>query len=117
MKKLQRSECAIHNVCVDDATFARIYSGEQKEVYDYWDNLKQIERWYDKSEDKFLVVEIDGPSKLYFECIGIWDTENWSWFGWIPDDTYHDGWDEPADEHFVLYIGEQIRFKKREEVT
>ena len=120
MKQLQKKKCVILNVVEDKRAFERIENGEQKVVFEYFDKKKAINKWYGKSEseDKWLVIKVwqdarkKGNKCLLFICDCIWDSVNWSWFGWLPDDKSYDEFDEPGDDHFVLYLGEQVELVK-----
>ena len=106
------SDRAVLNVVVDEESFRRIEDGKQKVVFEYFDRKAAIVRWYNK--DRRLVIKVwcdarkKGNRNASFECICIWDSDNWSWFGWLPDDRSYDEFDEPACDHFVLYLGERV---------
>ena len=109
-------ETVVLNVVVDRETYSRISNGTQKVVFEYFDRKRAIEEWYGKwsGTDKTLVVKVwcnqrkKGSPSISFECICIWDSDNWSWFGWLPDDKRYDEFDEPGEDYFVLYLGDEI---------
>ena len=115
---LNRKKCTVLNVNVDDKTFARIEKCEQRVVFDYFERKRTIERWYGKSEaqDKWLVIKVwkdevkKGNKSLLFKCICIWDSDNWSWMGWVPEGKHYDEFDEPGEDYFILYLGDQVKF-------
>lgn len=106
------SDRAVLNVVVDEESFRRIEDGRQKVVFEYISRRGAIERWWDKGKELVIKVWRDarkrGNRNISFECIGIWDSDYWSWFGWLPDDRSYDEFDEPACKHFVLYLGERV---------
>ena len=116
-----RSECIVLNVIVDNDSFTLIEKGEQKVVFESFNHKQVIENWYDESIslDKWLVIKVwkdamkSGNSILLFQCEGIWDTDNWSWFGWLPNERNFDEFGEPSGDHFVLYLGERVDFAKK----
>lgn len=120
MKELFRSECIVLNVIVDNDAFTLIEKGEQKVVFESFNHKQVIENWYEESNslDKWLVIKVwkdamkSGNSSLLFQCEGIWDTDNWSWFGWLPDESYLDKFGEPSGDHFVLYLGDRVEWRK-----
>ena len=115
---LDRKKCVVLNVNVDDKTFARIEKGEQRVVFDYFERKRTIKRWYGKSEshDKWLVIKVwkdavkKGNKNLLFKCDCIWDSDNWSWMGWLPEGRRYDEFDEPGEDYFILYLGDQVKF-------
>jgi len=116
MKKKAVSKYTVLDVIEDKKTFARIDNGTQKVVFAYPSQKRAIEQWYAKScdSDKKLVVKVwceerkNGNKSASFICDCIWDDENWNWFGWIPEEKFYDEFDEPADEHYVFYLGKRI---------
>lgn len=121
MQVMARRDCTIYNVVVDSRSFFRIRHGVQKVVFEYFERKRHISQWYDKSfkgGGKQLVVKVwcDGIQKgnknMFFACNAIWDTEGGSWMGWLPDEARYDCFDEPAGDHFVLYLGERVKFGK-----
>ena len=120
MKEFFRSECIVLNVVVDNDTFTLIENGEQKVVFESFKRKQVIENWYNESMliDKWLVIKVwkdamkSGNASLVFQCEGIWDSDNWSWFGWLPDESYLDKFGEPSGDHFVLYLGERVEWRK-----
>ena len=116
MKKKIVSKSVVLNVIEDKKTFARIDNGTQKVVFAYPSQKRAIEKWYAKwcDSDKQLVVKVwceerkKGNKSASFICDCIWDDEHWSWFGWIPEEKFYDEFDEPADEHYVFYLGDRI---------
>ena len=113
---MQSNKKVVLNVVEDKKTFARIDNGTQKVVFEYPDRKRAIEKWYAKScdSDKKLVVKVwceerkKGNKSISFICDCIWDDEHWNWFGWIPEEKFYDEFDEPANEHYVFYLGERI---------
>ena len=121
MKELLRSECIVLNVIVDNDTFTLIEKGEQKVVFESFNHKQVIENWYDESIslDKWLVIKVwkdtikSGHASLLFQCEGIWDSDNWSWFGWLPNESYLDKFGEPSGDHLVLYLGDRVEWRKK----
>lgn len=114
-KKIKKSECSILHEVEDKATFDRIEQGVQKVVFDYFDRKSIIQRWYSKeSSGKHLVIQVwcgehkAGNKSIAFMCDCIWDSDNWSWFGWLPEEKIYFEFDEPGGDHFVLYLGEKV---------
>ena len=109
-------QTAVLNVGVDKETFERIIAGTQKVVFEYFDRKSAVEKWYDKGKE--LVIKVwcgtrkKGNRNAKFACVCIWDTDNWSWFGWVPEEKIYDEFDEPACDHFVLYLGDRIDSQK-----
>ena len=122
-RKSLKSKVVVLNVVVGKETFNRVSKGTQNAVYEYFDRKRAVTDGYNKScaADKKLVVKIwcdemkkGNPSQSY-ECICIWDPENWSWFGWVPDDQRHDEWDEPGEDYFILFLGDKIHSAQHKE--
>lgn len=121
MQVMARRDCTTYNVVVDSRSFLRIRQGVQKVVFEYFERKRLISQWYDKSfkdGGKQLVVKVwcegtkKGNKNMSFVCDAIWDTEGGSWMGWLPDESSYDCFDEPAGDHFVLYLGERVKFGK-----
>ena len=123
METISRKKCVVLNVDVDDKTFARIENGDQRVVFDYFKRKRTIERWYGKSESHDYMEKefphfrncaylptLDKNKSLIFKCICIWDSDNWSWFGWLPEGKHYDEFDEPGEDYFILYLGDQVEF-------
>lgn len=116
IEELNRKKCTVLNVDVDEKTFVRIENGEQRVVFDYFERKRTIERWYGKSEaqDKWLVIKVwkdavkKGNKNLLFKCDCIWDSDNWSWMGWLPEEKHYDEFNEPCEDYFILYLGNQV---------
>lgn len=116
LSKAKGREFAVLNKVEDKETFSRIASGKQKVVFEYFDRKRAIIEWYNKwcDSDKKLVVKVwcddlkKGNESRSFECIGIWDSTTWNWFGWLPEDKIYEEFDEPAGDHFVLYLGDAV---------
>lgn len=123
MKTLRRKQCAVLNIVEGKEAFARIEKGEQKVVFDYFERKRVISKWYAKSEsqDKCLVIKVwlhsikKGNKSLLFKCDCIWDSDNWSWFGWLPTEESFDQFDEPGEDYFILYLGERVKIGKTNE--
>ena len=119
LSKAKGRKFVVLNTVVDKETFSRIASGKQKVVFEYFDRKRAIEEWYNKwsDSDKKLVVKVwcgerrKGNKNLSFECICIWDSDNWSWFGWLPDDKRYDEFDESGEDYFILYLGDAVDAK------
>lgn len=39
--------------------------------------------------------------------------DEWSWFGWLPNDSNFDEFGEPSGDHFVLYLGDRVEWRKK----
>ena len=123
METLSRDKCAVLNVVEDEKAFARIEKGEQKVVFDYFERKRVISKWYAKSEsqDKWLIIKVwqgaikKGNKSLLFKCDCIWDSDNWSWFGWLPTEERFDQFDEPGEDYFILYLGDRVKIGKTNE--
>lgn len=116
MKKIPRNDFVVLNVVERKETYRRIEDGTQKVVFEYPERKRAIEHWYAKSASKNLrlVVKVwcdkmkKGNRHISFICDVIWDDENWSWMGWLPEEKFYDEFDEPTENHYVLYLGDRI---------
>lgn len=114
--KTKGEEFVVLNTVESRESFARIASGEQKVVFEYFDRKRAIEKWYGKWTDtnKTPVIKVwceemkKGNPSLSFECICIWDSDNWSWFGWLPEERTYEEFDEPVEDYFILFLGRKI---------
>ncbi len=121
MKTLARSKCAILPLVLKGKWYDMIERGEKREEYreatDYWKT--RIERWYDKYDRNDLVVEFRlgysrNAKKMAYLCDGIWDPEDWTWFGRGVSDQPHTEWGEPEEPHYIIALGERVALKAEE---
>lgn len=113
---MQSNKKVVLNLVEDKKTFSRIDNGTQKVVFAYPSQKRAIEKWYAKwdDSDKTPIINVwceerkKGNKSASFICACIWDDEYVSWFGWLPEEKFYDEFDEPADKHYVFYLGESI---------